>query len=150
MEDTIMDSEVTENEPVDIFAEEGDEGTQNEPEQPEEQTPEQTPEVDLDELYKAQMNDTDATLDKPLLIKINGKVTEINNINDMKDLMERGLGATKSFQQIAKHKKVAAASPPNTVWIRQQLSAHRTSQEIMKSNSKIKTCSLLCKKQHIG
>jgi len=73
---------------------ESSEGTLEEPES-----------VDLDGLYKAQMDNSDSVLDKPMLIKINGKVTEINNVNDMKDLMERGLGATKSFQQIAEHKK---------------------------------------------
>ncbi len=61
--------------------------------------------IDLDGLYKAQMDNSDSVLDNPMLIKINGKVTEISNVNDMKDLMERGLGATKSFQQIAEHKK---------------------------------------------
>ncbi len=62
--------------------------------------------IDLDGLYSAQMDSVDAVLDKPVLIKLNGKVTEITNINDMKDLMERGLGATKKYQEMSEDRKV--------------------------------------------
>ena len=62
--------------------------------------------IDLDGLYTSQMEDKESALDKPILIKLNGKVTEITNINDMKDLMERGLGSTKKYQEMAEDRKV--------------------------------------------
>jgi len=61
--------------------------------------------IDLDGLYAAQMDSNDAVLDKPVLMKLNGKVVEIDNVNDMKDLMERGLSATKKFQEMAEDRK---------------------------------------------
>ncbi len=61
--------------------------------------------ADLDSLYKQQMSSEDAKLDKPILVKVKGKVLEIDSVNDLKDLAERGLGATQSFQQIAQHRK---------------------------------------------
>ncbi len=62
--------------------------------------------IDLDGLYSAQMEDKNSKLDKPVLMKLNGKVVEIDNINDMKDLMERGLGATKKYQEMSEDRKV--------------------------------------------
>ncbi len=61
--------------------------------------------IDLDGLYSAQMDNKESALDKPILIKLNGKVTEITNINDMKDLMERGLGSTRKYQEMAEDRK---------------------------------------------
>ena len=61
---------------------------------------------DLESLYKAQMGNTDATIASPILIKLNGKVTKIDNINDLKDLTEKGLSATKKFQEMSEDRKV--------------------------------------------
>ena len=57
--------------------------------------------VDLDGSYRAQMDDTDGTFDKPMYLKINGEVMEVSNINDIKNLAELGAGANKAFQKIA-------------------------------------------------
>ncbi len=61
---------------------------------------------DLNSLYKSQMDNADSKLDKPILIKLHGKVIEIDNINDLKDLTERGLSATKKYQEMSEDRKV--------------------------------------------
>ncbi len=72
-------------------------------------------EQSLDDLYKLQMEDGEAVIGKPILVKINGETTEIANVNDMKNLIEKGLGATKSFQQIAEHKKTLQFMEENNI-----------------------------------
>ncbi len=62
-------------------------------------------EVDLEALYHTQIEDKESSIDKPLLIKINGKTHEISNVDEMRNLMERGLGATQKMQAIAEHRK---------------------------------------------
>jgi len=68
---------------------------------PAETEPEKNDEIDLDSLYKAQMDDTDGKLAKPMLIKVDGKVMEVSNINDVKNMMEKASGAKAAFQKIA-------------------------------------------------
>ena len=61
--------------------------------------------VDLDALYQSQMDDKDSTLDKPMLIKINGKVHKVDNVSELKDLAERGLNFTQKSQKLSEHRK---------------------------------------------
>jgi len=99
----------TEVEPIDMFAEEDEVDTpqsdEDSPEESESIEPMEMPSEDLDVLYKTQMSDDTTLLDKPILIKINGKVTKIDNINDLKNLSERGLSATQKMQGIAEERK---------------------------------------------
>lgn len=62
-------------------------------------------ENDLEGLYVAQMSDADAKLDKPVFIKVNGEVMEITNINDLKNMAERGNSVTRKFQKLAEDRK---------------------------------------------
>jgi len=62
-------------------------------------------EVDLNVLYRTQMDDSDSVLDKPIYIKINGEVMEVNNVADIKNLAELGGGAKKAFQRISEDTK---------------------------------------------
>ncbi len=59
---------------------------------------------ELDELYKSQMTDTDAKLDKPIVIKVAGKVYKVDSVAELKNLAELGTNATKKYQSIAKHR----------------------------------------------
>ncbi len=67
--------------------------------------PEEVKEVDLDQLYADQLDDRDMALDKPLLIKVNGNTHTIDNVNEMRELMERGLNYTKKMQDLASQRK---------------------------------------------
>ena len=60
---------------------------------------------DLDARYKAQMDDKDAKLDKPIVIKLKGKVYEIDSVNELKSLAELGSNATRKYQEIAEHRR---------------------------------------------
>lgn len=87
-------------------------------------TPEDAPEdvkadkdepLDLESLYAAQMSNKDASLENPILIKMNGKVVEVDNINDLKDMAERSLGATKKYQEMAEDRKVIEFMKSNNI-----------------------------------
>ncbi len=62
-------------------------------------------EASLDDLYITQNQSKDATLDKPVLIKINGVTHKIDNVDEMRNLMERGLNHTQKMQELAKQRK---------------------------------------------
>jgi hypothetical protein len=70
---------------------------------------ESTEEVDLNTLYRDQLDNTDAKLDKPVLIKVDGEVIELNSINELRDMAERGTAVTKRFQKLAADRKALEA-----------------------------------------
>ncbi len=61
--------------------------------------------VNLDELYTTQQGNTDAKLDKPILLKYNGEVMTVDSIMDLKNLAERGFNSTQKFQKLAEDRK---------------------------------------------
>ena len=95
--DTFMDGEATSEESTD------------EPEttttDPEGDKPDEIEVEDLDQLYADQLESKESTLEKPLYIKINGKTHTIDNVDEMRNLMERGLNYTKKMQDLAKQRK---------------------------------------------
>jgi len=64
-----------------------------------------TPDDDLNAKYSTQLNDADAKLDKPVLIKVDGEVMELTTINELRDMAERGTAVTKKFQKLAQDRK---------------------------------------------
>ena len=60
---------------------------------------------ELDELYKSQMASPDAKLDKPIVIKVAGKVYKVDSVAELKNLAELGTSSTQKFQAIAKHRR---------------------------------------------
>jgi hypothetical protein len=79
----------------------------------EEQTDKQQPEDEVSESnvsdweakYKEQIQNPDAKLDKPILLKVKGKIIELDTVNDIRDLAERGIGSTAKFQEMAEQRK---------------------------------------------
>jgi len=56
---------------------------------------------DLNALYSAQMGDADMKLDKPILVKYNGKVHKVDSVNELKSLAEQGISITKKSQRMS-------------------------------------------------
>lgn len=69
----------------------------------------------LDDAYKTQITDTEAKLDKPILLKVNGEVVSVDNINDLKNMAEQSVGVTKKFQQISEHKNTIEFMKSNDI-----------------------------------
>ena len=122
MEETMMDSatvaeqevtttepestEVAENQPKDYWSEEFD--AQAEPEiesdkdeQPKDAEEDKTTDVDNLEYVTSGLGE----LDKPIVIKYKGNLYDIKDKDQMRDLMERGMGATKKLQELAEMRK---------------------------------------------
>jgi len=57
------------------------------------------------DLYREQLSNKDAKLDKPVLIKVDGVVYEMTNINELRDLAEKGTNATRKYQRLAADRK---------------------------------------------
>jgi hypothetical protein len=68
-------------------------------------TNDNTPDEDLEALYIAQ-NDSDESLTKPLIIKFKGKTHKLESMNELRELAERGLGATKKYQELSEQRKL--------------------------------------------
>ncbi len=66
-------------------------------------------EIDLDELYRVQIDAKDTELDKPVLLKHDGNVMEVSNLDELRNLAERGFNATKKFQRLAEDRKALEA-----------------------------------------
>ena len=60
---------------------------------------------DLEAKYKAQMSDVDAKINKPITIKVNGKIYDVDSVAELKNLAELGVNSTQRFQAIAQHRK---------------------------------------------
>ncbi len=60
---------------------------------------------ELETAYKTQMGNQDAKLANPIVIKLNGKHFQVDNINELKNLAELGSNSTQRFQAIAQHRK---------------------------------------------
>jgi hypothetical protein len=95
-----MNMDATDTKPSD-----GGEGETTEVDTKEEPQSEDTDTVDWDTKYKEQLQDSDAKLDKPILLKVKGKVIEIDSLQDIRDLAERGTAATSKFQEMAEQRK---------------------------------------------
>jgi len=65
--------------------------------------------VTLNDMYSKQLSNIDAKLDSPVLIKIDGEVMELNSINELRDMAERGTKVTQKFQKLAEDRKALEA-----------------------------------------
>jgi len=68
-----------------------------------------------DDDYRLQNEDEGATFDKPMLVKLKGKVVEVSNINEMRNLVERGLGASKKYMDMAEDRKTIQFMTDNNI-----------------------------------
>jgi len=68
-----------------------------------------------DDDYKSQNDNADAKLDKPILIKLKGKVVEVSNVAEMRNLMELGLGATSKYREMAEGRKTLQFMEDNSI-----------------------------------
>ncbi len=76
-------------------------------------TPDETEEVqvdevveNLDDMYATQMNDSEAKLDKPILVKFNGAVHKVDSVKELKNLAEKGISLTKKSQDLSDQSKL--------------------------------------------
>ena len=65
--------------------------------------------VDLDARYSEQIGDKESKLDKPILLKHNGTVMEVANLDELRNLAERGFNATQKFQKLSEDRKALEA-----------------------------------------
>jgi hypothetical protein len=79
-----------------------------------EQTQPET-EVDLESLYREQISSEDIKLDKPILIKYKGKVVDVNDVNEIRDMMERAVAATYKLQEAAEIRKQYEGITPEDI-----------------------------------
>ncbi len=106
----IIESEITENEIDDLSEEEfakhyEEMGTEpSEETQDEEVKPEDDEPIDLAVTYKNNLG-TEAKLDNPVLIKVDGELMEIDSLDEIRNMMERGVGVTKRFQKLSEDRK---------------------------------------------
>ncbi len=59
----------------------------------------------LDDRYASQLGNRDMVLDKPVLIKYNGEVMEVSNLNELRNLAEKGFNSTQKYQKLADDRK---------------------------------------------
>ncbi len=60
-------------------------------------------ELSMDDLYSQSLDDDKEM--EPVLVKYKGKVHEVKSQKEMRDLMERGIGSTAKFQEMAEDRK---------------------------------------------
>ncbi len=58
----------------------------------------------LDDLYRDNLG-TDKKLDEPMVIKVDGHIYEIDSLDEIRNLMERGSSATRKFQKLSEDRK---------------------------------------------
>jgi hypothetical protein len=116
MEETLMDATPSQEEAsqdnseqqVDVWSEDFDVTTQPTAEVNPQDKPaddEVNKDVNLEDLYKQQLASQDAKLDKPILVKYKGKVVDIDDINELRDMAERSIAATVKLQEAAELRK---------------------------------------------
>lgn len=71
------------------------------------------PTDDLDALYATQMQDPDAQLDKPILLKFNGTVHKVDSIKELKNLAEQGISFTKKSQDMSEQRQLLTTLEQN-------------------------------------
>jgi len=81
---------------------------------------------DLDTIYKQQL-ESDAKLDKPIFIKYKGKVVDVNDVNEIRDMMERAVAATYKLQEAAEIRKQYEGITPEDVELLKRFKAGDTS-----------------------
>jgi hypothetical protein len=62
--------------------------------------------TDLSKLYKEQL-DKEIKLDKPIIVKVKGEVFDINDLNEARTLIEKGIDYTFKTQALAQERKLA-------------------------------------------
>jgi hypothetical protein len=82
--------------------------------------------VNLDDMYRQQL-DSEAKLDKPVLIKYKGKVIDVNDANELRDLAERGIAATYKLQEAAEIRKQYEGITPEDIELLKRFKAGDTS-----------------------
>ncbi len=92
---------------------------------------------ELETRYKAQMDDKDAKLDQPVVVKVNGKIYEIDSVNELKNLAELGTSATSKYQAIAGHRKTIDFMQDNNLTVDdlQHLLGDRGVQPVMRTDA---------------
>jgi len=109
----VVDTEGVDNDEKDIYdmtdeefeAHYDDNASESSEDEPDGDTDKKTPDEDLESLYSAQMADADAKLDKPLVIKVKGRIYKVDSVNELKNLAELGTNGVQKFQAIAEHRK---------------------------------------------
>ena len=72
--------------------------------------------TDYTELYAKQLDgETDKQLDNPILLKYKGKVIDVSSAKELRDLAERGLGATSKYQEMAEQRKMLDGITPDDI-----------------------------------
>ncbi len=144
MEDTMIDSESTGEQEVvtteptvdnsenqgDVWAEEFD--VNDEPKEEVVKATEPVEESTEAEYVTEGLGD----LDKPIVIKYKGKTFDIANMDQIRDLMERGMGATQKLQELAEMRK-ELHKEQNPDMTEQELSNIDTSVEVESIAQKI-------------
>ena len=74
-----------------------------------ESEPSEKVELTDEDLYKTQITDTDAKLDKTVILKHDGEIYKIDNLNELRNLAEKGFNATKKFTKLAEDRKALEA-----------------------------------------
>jgi hypothetical protein len=59
---------------------------------------------DLEAIYKSNLG-TDAKLDDPIVVKVDGTVYELDSLDEIRNLIERGTGVTRKYQKLAADRK---------------------------------------------
>jgi hypothetical protein len=72
-------------------------------------------EVNLEDLYRQQIASEDAKLDKPILVKYKGKVVDIDDVNELRDMAERSIAATIKLQEAAELRKQYEGITPEDI-----------------------------------
>ncbi len=67
---------------------------------------EEATEPTLDDLYKTQMEEPDAKLDKPIFLKYNGSVHRVDTVKELKNLSEQGISFTAKQQDMSEQRKL--------------------------------------------
>ena len=71
-------------------------------------------ESDLEKLYKQQL-ENGFKLEEPILVKVNGKVLDIDDPKDAKALIEKGLDYTRKTQELAQYRNTLAFLEENGI-----------------------------------
>ena len=107
--ETTPDTQVDSTE--DVWSEDFDIDGNTQPEV--EDTPDEPVELSMDDLYSQSLDDDKEM--EPVLVKYKGKVHEVKSKQEMRDLMERGIGSTAKFQEMAEDRKFLQYLEDNNV-----------------------------------
>ncbi len=63
---------------------------------------------DLETTYRENLG-TEAKLDKPIVVKVNGEIYEIDSLDEIRNMIERGTSVTSKFQKLSEDRKALEA-----------------------------------------